>query len=152
MARDLQSTLTASETVHVYRFGKSLDGNTALKRGWGEPERGFVWSEGRAAAVILPALSGMNTLAINLWGYVPNGTTSQETLVFINGSLAGFFEISEKITIRVSHDNTASAAALELLFYIPTATSPLQAEGSFDARQLGLALAVIQLSGKPLLK
>lgn len=152
MAADLQSTLTASETGHVYRFGKGLDGNAALTRGWGEPERGFVWSEGRAAVVILPALPGENTLAINLWGYVPNGMTSQDTLVFINGCLSGYFEIGEKITVRVSHNNTTSAESLEILFYIPSATSPLQAEGSSDKRRLGLALAVIQLDGKISLK
>ena len=144
----MHSTPTASETGYVYRFGKGLDGNSALKFGWGEPERGFVWSEGRAAAVTLPAVRGVNTLAINLWGYVSNGTTSQDALVFINGFLSGYFEIGEKTTIRVSHDNTTGAETLELLFYIPTATSPLQAEGSFDTRRLGLALAVIQLSDK----
>ena len=134
------------EMDRVYRFGKGLDGNTVLKRGWGEPEHGFVWSEGRAGLVVLPALPGNNTLVITLWGYVPAGAAAQDVLIFVDGSLKGCFEVHQKATINVSHDNAVGVDKLELLFYLPSATSPMQAEGMPDARRLGIALASIQLS------
>ena len=148
MAVDTRSPRTVAEAGRVYRFGKELDGNTFLKRGWGEPERGFVWSEGKAGLVTLPALPGANVLAISLWGYVPNGAMAQDVLIFINGSLKGYFEAHEKAVIHVSHDNSADAENLELLFYIPSAKSPQQAENLPDKRRLGIALAVIQVASR----
>lgn len=137
----------AAESGSVYRFGKDLDGNAVLGSGWGEPERGFVWSEGKAAVLKLPAASGVNTLAISVWGYVPNGVMAQEVLIFINGLLKGYFDVGEKTILRLTHDNAGHAESLEVLFYIPSATSPQQAEGSNDKRRLGIALAVVQLNG-----
>lgn len=130
----------------VYRFGKELDGNACLTSGWGEPESGFVWSEGKASLVTMPAVPGKNILAITLWGYVPDGARAQEVLIFVNGSLKGYFDVFEKTTLRVSDDNVAGAQTLELLFYIPSATSPSQAEGSTDERRLGIALSTVKVS------
>ncbi|MCL5670594.1 MAG: hypothetical protein M1423_04750, partial [Acidobacteria bacterium] len=113
----------------------------------GGPEGGFVWREGKAGLAVLPALPGRNTLAISLWGYVPAGAPAQDALIFINGSLKGHFEVHEKAIISVSHDNTGGMENLDLMFYIPSATSPQQAEGLPDARRLGIALAAIEVSG-----
>ena len=78
----------------------------------------------------------------------PASTADQEVLLFVNGAMKGYFEVHEKTILRVSHDNTAGTENLELTFYVPSATSPRQAEGSSDDRRLGVALATIQLSGE----
>ena len=126
----------------VYRFGKGLNGNEYLTRGWGEPEKGFVWSEGKAGVVTLPGVPGRCSLAISLWGYVPAGSPAQEVLIFVNGKLKTFRVVHEKTIIGIE-DVVSGAEDMEIQFYLPQAVSPKQAERTDDARVLGVALVAI---------
>ena len=126
----------------VYRFGKELNGNEYLTHGWGEPEKGFVWSEGKAGVVTLPGVPGRCSLAISLWGYVPAGSPAQEVLIFVNGKLKTFRAVHEKTIIGIE-DVVSGAEDMEIQFYLPQAVSPKQAERTNDARVLGVALVAI---------
>lgn len=147
MAANINVGHAGSDKDQIYWFGAGQNGNAYLVRGWGEPEEGFVWSEGKASIVALPAFQGNNTLSISLWGYVPSGSTPQDVLLFINGGFAGYNEIREKTVLQITHANSYDTENLELTFYIPSAKSPQEAEGVNDKRRLGIALAVIQITG-----
>ena len=141
-----ESGTATTDDSAIYRFGRGLDGNSLLGRGWGEPEKGFVWSEGKCNEISLPAVPGANILSISMWGYVFGETRTQEVLVFVNGRMCGYFEISAKAVIRVPYLTDTGGPRVEVSFYIPTAKSPHDAEGVADKRCLGIALSVIQVS------
>ncbi|MDR3520672.1 MAG: hypothetical protein P4L54_03555 [Acidocella sp.] len=138
----LPREVNVAATGGIYRFGAGQNGNEFLTRGWGEPENGFVWSEGKYGVVTLPAVPGRCSLAISLWGYVPAGAPAQELLIFVNGKLKTFSKVHEKIIIAIE-DTATEAETLEIQFYMPQAISPKQAEQLKDARVLGIALVTI---------
>jgi hypothetical protein len=123
-----------------------MEGNAHLRGGWGEPERGFVWSEGKAASIVVPVTSAKSMIAISLWGYVPNGLPAQEVLIFVNTQFKGFFEINDKSIISLNVESVTEAQEIEITFYMPLAISPEKAEGLPDTRRLGVALATLQIS------
>jgi hypothetical protein len=130
---------------HIYRFGHNLAENEYLVKGWGQPEAGFVWSEGNAATVSLPAPLGDVEIGISIWGYVTASLPKQQVLIFVNGLFKGHHEVSQREILAIQHDCGKDAGGLELTFYIPTATSPSQLEGTLDNRSLGIAIATIRL-------
>ncbi len=130
----------------VFQFGKGLSGNKVLIRGWGEPEKGFVWSEGKAAAVLLPTRAGSKVISATVWGYAPEGKPVQDVLIFMNGTFKGYFEINNKATIDIKLSSSESSNPIDLLFYLPTAISPREAEGLPDDRRIALALASLRMS------
>jgi hypothetical protein len=137
--------MQAEMRSRTYRFGVGLEGNALLSTGWGEPERGFVWTEGKAAGLQIPVSAGVHTVAISMWGYVPDSTPVQEVLIFANGLFKGLFCVKDKAVNQIVQETADLAKGLELTFYIPTATSPKRAENSSDERCLGIALALVQI-------
>ena len=133
-----------------YRFGAGSDGNSLLTAGWGEPERGFVWTEGKMGTLQIPVPAGSHTVSFSMWGYVTENTPVQEVLIFANGQLKGLFCVKDKVIFPVVVETADSGKGLELCFYIPTAISPKRAENSTDERCLGIALALIQIQSAPL--
>jgi hypothetical protein len=128
----------------IIRFGRGMGGNDHLMSGWGEPEAGFVWSEGKFCSLSLPASPGLNIFKFTVWGYVAGSTAAQEVMVYANGILKGYYEVKDLCLINLNHDNITGSDQVEFNFYIPTATSPQVMEGSDDQRRLGLAISVIQ--------
>ena len=133
----------------THRFGVGLEGNALFAGGWGEPERGFVWTEGKVAVLQIPVPAGSHALSISMWGYVPESTPVQEVLIFANGLFKGMFNVKDKAVNKVVQDTSDAVRGIELTFYIPTATSPKRAENSSDERCLGIALALIQIQTTP---
>jgi hypothetical protein len=129
----------------IYRFGHNQAENEYLVRGWGQPEAGFVWSEGSAATVSLPASVGDIEIGISIWGYVTTSLPKQQVLIFVNGLFKGYHEVSQREILSIQHDCGTDERAIELTFYIPTATSPMQLEGAPDYRKLGIAIAAIRI-------
>lgn len=129
----------------IHRFGKGQDGNPLLASGWGEPEAGFVWSEGKVSTLRVPLPSPIAELSLSVWGYSPPGVPAQDLLVFVNGALRGHFVVTEKAVHRLQGPFDPGRNGLEVAFFIPNATSPEIAERTNDKRQLGIALAAIQL-------
>jgi hypothetical protein len=133
----------------THRFGVGLDGNALLTLGWGEPERGFVWTEGKIAGLQIPVPAGVHTVSMSMWGYVPESTPVQEVLIFANGLFKGLFNVKDKAVNQIVQDTTDPSKGLEVSFYLPTATSPKLAENSSDERCLGIALALVQIQTTP---
>ena len=133
----------------TYRFGVGLEGNALFAAGWGEPERGFVWTEGKIAGLLVPVVPGIHTVSISMWGYVPESTPVQEVLIFTDGIFKGMFCVKDKVINTVSQETVENSKGLEISFYIPTAISPKRAENSADERCLGIALALLQIQTGP---
>lgn len=134
--------LTVAGGGKAFRFGHGQRDNSCLVEGWGVPENGFVWSEGKFAAVTLPNVSGPAEVSISLWGYAEGRLKAQEVLFFANGLFVGGYSISDSkvVTFPVAPGN---GDVLKLNFYIPTAIAPAELGTSPDGRCLGVALAVI---------
>ncbi|MBG0791969.1 hypothetical protein IYY11_00395 [Methylocystis sp. H62] len=130
----------------IFQYGKGLSGNKTLVRGWGEPEKGFVWSEGKAAALSLPSRARAKLISATVWGYASEGTPVQDVLVFMNGTFKGFFEISDKTTIDIALGSAETSNPIDLLFYLPNAISPRKAEGLPDDRRIAIALVSLRMS------
>jgi hypothetical protein len=128
-----------------HRIGAGLRANSILRSGWGEPEKGFVWSEGRFASLALPGIVGEHVISISMWAYVPVSGVGQDVLIFIDGILKGLFEVTGKTIIRLTHIWVDDLKPAYLDFYIPSAISPKDAEGVSDLRRLGIALAAVQV-------
>jgi len=145
MQPDPVKTISKARRDLTHRFGVGAEGNALLMSGWGEPERGFVWTEGKAATLSVPVPSGVHKISISMWGYVPESTPVQELLIFANGVFKGFFYVKDKVVKSFMQETTDASKEVELTFYIPTAISPKRAENSTDERILGLALALVQV-------
>lgn len=131
---------------NIFRFGLNSNQNECLARGWGQPEPGFVWSEGNAATILLPAQQGEFQIDISTWGYVTASLLKQQVLIFADGLFKGYHEVSQREVLTVVHHCRKDTRALELTFYIPTAISPKQLEDAPDNRRLGIAIATIRLA------
>jgi hypothetical protein len=144
--RSLRETAVAEDTVKNYRFGSGLGSEAALVSGWGQPETGFVWSEGHFAELKLPVSEGKYQISLGIWGYAPGDDDIQKILVFLNGVLAGYYQVKEKTLITVPYVQAEGGDSdLKISIYIPDAKSPKAAERVPDERMLGIALASVAI-------
>jgi hypothetical protein len=145
MSMTLDKSLSRAKIRRIHKFGRNGNANAHLVSGWGAAEDGFVWSEGKCAVINLPLDRAENVLSLSVWGYAPAGRSPQEVLVFADGLFKGFFEIHDKVVIDFKHDFQKSQQDCEIVFYLPAAISPIEAEGLPDGRKLGIALAAMQI-------
>jgi hypothetical protein len=128
----------------VLRFGRGEDGNAALREGWGQPEDGFVWSEGKYAQLLVNCPESTKSIGFSVWGYSPEIIGSQDLLVFVEGLLTGFFRVAGKAILQLNLPPNLNGKFLHVSLYVPSAASPSKIEGKNDYRELGIALSAIR--------
>ena len=136
---------TVTVIDQIIYFGADQSGNSCLVSGWGTPEDGFVWSEGKYAKLEIESVSTVSTIQMTVWGYTPPEAGPQEMLVFVNGSFAGYYEIAARTICDLALRRPVPPP-VQIDFVISTAKRPSDHEGGTDKRQLGIALADLKLS------
>lgn len=123
-----------------------------LWHGWGRPETGFRWTDGREASVVfaLDPTAGVN-VRMNLAPLIVPGKISAQTLqIELNGQAVETVVLGKPDYMELNFvlPQTALKQQNILTFRLPNATSPESLHLSIDQRQLGLAVKWIEFSVK----
>ncbi len=135
-------------------FGAAGNGATYMAQGWSTPEEHETWTVGPRASLILPApeCPAAHVLRLELRPNVlPGRLASQRLRVLVNGQSVAQFSISKR-TVRaccIPWSALAGRPRTELAFELPDAARPADLGGSDDTRELGVAVARLQLYADP---
>jgi hypothetical protein len=141
-------------------LGQTLDfsngqNGSALLSGWSSPEQSGVWSDGRAAFIGFVVEAGpgveMPKQAIIRAGIflVPGIVAKQRIEVWASGKKLAEYDTKTnpaELTIPLGGVNVRNGGPVVLGFYLPDATSPVEARAGQDTRVLALAIVSLQLA------
>ena len=121
-----------------------------LWHGWGRPEAGFRWTDGKEANVIF-ALDSISDLGVRMHLaplIVPGRINEQLLQIEVNGQAIETVTLNEQNYRELDFDLPKAALKQQniLTFRLPNATSPESLRQSIDQRQLGLAVKWIEFS------
>jgi hypothetical protein len=133
-------------TVLSAGFGTGGDGNAYLGCGWSAPEDGFVWSDGFAAELYLPACPGEGRLALRLVGspFVADGAASRELVLSVNGWPVGESMLRDLSVVEFDVADDLAEGPLMLTIGVPGARMACETDGSDDKRRLGFCLRRVE--------
>jgi hypothetical protein len=120
--------------------------------GWGRPEGGFRWTDGKEANVIF-ALDSISDLGVRMHMaplIVPGRINEQLLQIELNGQAVETVTLNEQHYKELDFDLPKTALKQQniLTFRLPNATSLESLKLSIDQRQLGLAVKWIEFSVK----
>jgi hypothetical protein len=130
-------------------FGAGGNGSAFTAAGWSTPEPAETWSVGERSWLILPArgLAAAYIMRLTLRPNVVAGRlVAQRLRVAVNGHPVAQFSIGRRCVraCRIPWSVLDGQAQIEVAFDMPDAARPADFGGS-DGRQLGVALAELQL-------
>ena len=125
------------------RFGSGGDVDRFLVYGWSEPESGWQWTDGTAAAMEfeMPPVNEPLVVRAKLSGAAnPPALPFQPTDVFANGRQIGHWEVAElaEFEATIPAEIAARGGTLALEFRMPRAASPKELGLGEDQRVLAL--------------
>jgi hypothetical protein len=140
----------------VVDFSKNIYYEHNLGKGWSGREDGHLWTEGSSATIAFRNVSHNSGKDLRLKvygaGFVPNGSSSQEITVIVNGiSIAtwnvnqlGWYETNFSSKLIDKNRN------VHIKFVIKEPTAPCDITDSKDCRKLGLSVHKIVIVEAPL--
>jgi hypothetical protein len=134
-------------------FGDGGNGSAFTAVGWSTPEATETWSVGDRSWLILPAraLAAAYVMRLTLRpNVVPGRLAAQRLLVAVNGQTVAQFSIARRCVraCRIPWSVLEGLGHIEVAFDTPDAARPADLGGT-DGRQLGVALAELQLYPDP---
>jgi hypothetical protein len=132
-------------------FSRGGGGSKFLVRGWSQPERWGVWSDGDTAELVLPVSAIPTSMRIDAQPFVNEAHPRQNVEVRMNGVPVYFTMTADsngQATVRVPgkvRESLKSDRYLRLEFRFPNALRPADVEPSTDMRRLALGLVGITL-------
>jgi hypothetical protein len=155
----LHNSVDAFKKELPYRFGDTLKfsegGNYSryIETGWGDPEAGYIWSNGSGSRLRIPLASSDSDLIlrVNCTPFlIPPKLTHQRVRVIAGGTECCNWTIPGKGGYECLIPASAiKDSVLELTFEFPDAVSPKEHNLNVDTRKLGVAFhsATIVRSG-----
>jgi hypothetical protein len=135
------------------RFGSKGDAAPFYGIGWGVPEEGITWTDGRLATLDLPvtAPAGDVVLTAHLAAFVAPGKLDRQAVrVLVNHREVARWTVTGEFadfTAAIPKDDFLQPA-VEIAFELPDAKSPIELGTGLDSRTLGLAVNTLTLDLK----
>jgi hypothetical protein len=137
----------------VIRFNTKGKGLPYQAEGWGVPESGFTWNDGKRARLVLPVTPAKSaaTLTVKLCGYVVPGKVKQQTVrVSINQKFVGEWRVKNpkvhEQTLKIPREFIAGSPDLVITLETPDAVSPASLGVGGDIRQLAIAIESLRVN------
>lgn len=130
-------------TVYKYgtqlTFGKGGNAQQYQGDGWSEPEKGFTWTDGKSASLIIPVARPNSDLTLT--AMISPFRGKQEVNIYLKGKKLTNWIVNKKAEYKVTIPNELikGSSWLELCFELPDCASPYDLKISSDRRMLGLA-------------
>jgi hypothetical protein len=132
----------------IVRLNAKGNGLIYQAEGWGAPEDGFTWTDGKRARLVLPVspTESAVTLTMELCGYVlPGEVARQRVRISINQKFAGEWLVTDralhKKTLKIPHEFLAGSPELAITLETPDAVVPASLGDGIDVRQLAIAIS-----------
>jgi hypothetical protein len=149
-------TRIKSHGVNHYQLGSliefGVDGNAAQysKAGWGRPGKGYTWTNGGSACLLLEHTPANVNLHARIRAYLSPGKLDQQSIeIYVNGHRAGEWVITEKgfhnEIMRIPGHLFSDADNTLIMFKLPNAASPKELGAGEDGRVLGFAFSTLAL-------
>jgi len=135
------------------RFGYQGNARWYRDDGWSDPERGFTWSLGKRASLVmrLPEPKGVVSLNATLNPFLhPGALDTQAVVILVNGRRVGRWTISRSgyrpQSMDIPPDFFTDLTRTIITFETPDSAAPVELGVSGDRRVLGVALSSLQLA------
>jgi hypothetical protein len=133
-------------------FGERGNAEQYQQGGWSGPDKGFTWTEGKRAELLIPNSKPKSDIIIYAEIgalLVPGKLEKQRVTIYINDRKAGEWTVTApgEYNLTIPQDYLKECE-LKISFELPDATSPSDLGESKDRRILGLAVRSIKISGK----
>jgi hypothetical protein len=161
LAETLQQSVIDLDNIHFYKFKPAaitlgqwfnvidypeIYSTTILNNGWTPPNGGFIWSEGKEAALsfIVGTQPLPTRIKLDLLAFLPKSDSTQTVDVTINGIDIGsiHFDQQNNRAVRefeIKRGSIGANGLLSVQFHIHTLRSPQAAGMGNDPRLLGIA-------------
>lgn len=136
------------------QFGVGGNAEGFSLRGWSRPERGFTWTQGHEASLVIPLPQGFRVKRILADVFpllIPGSIESQTLTVSVNGREIGTWSVADRMAISMDLRTAAApdAEILRLDFALPDAhRPPARSNGTRDGRTLGLRFYSLTIIGE----
>ena|GEM_PF-464408 len=122
--------------------------------GWSWPEKGFTWTDGKIASLIIPVKppkSDVVLLKAQVTPFIlPGRVERQNVSIYVNGEALGKWKVNKEGEYRVFiPKNVIKNCQLKILFKLPDAAFLKESGDSRNPRMLGLAFKSITLLEQP---
>jgi hypothetical protein len=135
----------------LIQFGEGGDARNFQEEGWSSEEKGFTWTNGKIATMVLPIESPKSDLILSaeLTPFIFGDIDKQRVGVIINGEEIGEWKASEpgKYQMKIPKQ-IVTGPILRVKFALPDAISPSELGIGDDVRMLGIALKSLIISEK----
>lgn len=134
-------------------FGEGGNAPYYQGAGWSFPEKGFTWTDGRDASLMIPAKEPQTDLILRttLFPFTAQGVDKQRVGVYINGTKVDEWTVdSAGVYGAVIPRELMDHSSLGILFDLPDATSPRELKINEDPRQLSVALQTLIITQPPI--
>jgi len=133
------------------QFGDAGNAEQYQVQGWSSPEKGFTWTDGKNASLVIPVNQPQSDLILSasLIPFIAGEVINQNVIINVNGEKLGEWDIRVagdfKITIPKEY---ITRSLLNVNFELPDAASPSELNIGNDMRTLGIAMQSIQVLEK----
>jgi len=159
--RDGQTLLAEVKRVQrpTYHWGSpirfAINGNARFYQaeGWGVPEPGYTWNDGKRARLVLPTSRPKSavTLKARLCAFIVPGKVEKQTLrILVDQRLAAEWVVTNPAlhdrTVTIPNDFFTNPKETVITFEMPDAVTPASVGVGPDIRSLSIALASLVLT------
>lgn len=148
----LQSIVITQPSFYEYgskiQFGDGGNAEQYQGQGWSGPEKGFTWTDGKSASLVIPVNRPQSDLILKavLTPFISSKVDKQKVNVYINGEKLGKWDIASAGEYEITIPESYITSSLKIDFELPDASSPSESNISNDTRILGIAVQSITLS------
>ena len=145
----------------IYEYGTEITfgegGNAQYYQGagWSFPEKGFTWTDGRDASLLIPVKASKSDLILRamLFPLLGQSVKQQRVSIYINGAKVDQWTVDTGgVYGTVVPRELVKNSSLGILFDLPDAISPKELNINEDQRQLAIALRSLTLIEPPIYK
>ncbi len=151
LAKIWKITLPEYEWGKIAKLNAKGNGLVYQAEGWGAPEDGFTWTDGKRARLVLPVspVQSSVNLTMSLCGYVvPGKVARQRVRISINQNFAGEWLVTDralhKKNLKIPREFLAGSPEFAITLEMPDAVSPSSLGVGLDVRQLAIAIEWIR--------
>lgn len=134
----------------IISFTKTGQSEKYRTFGWSKTEDNFTWTEGQAAGLtmMIPAAEGAVSLRMRLAALIkPPELPFQPVQVFVNDRMITEWQVAStsEFTAPIPAEFTQTPGPLNIIFRLPSATSPKNLGAGEDPRTLGISCFEFEL-------
>ena len=135
------------------RFGYEGNARWYRDEGWSNPERGFTWTVGKRASLVMKLAKPSRAVSLNatLNPFLPKGVLEKQSVeILVNGRSAGRWTLTRggyrPQSMDIPPDFFSDPDQTVITFETPDSAAPVELGVSGDRRVLGLAFSALELA------